>query len=157
MAAGTGANPVWANMPAACIAAATNEPSFTTGLASGAVGTGLGQLAAVGCYAVNGSAIVPPAEGTYGNMVPDSLRGPGRALADASVTKDWKVKERYTLQFRAEAFNILNRTQYLGQGTDPSNPAKFGLAQFTPDVRAGDPIQGRGGPRYFQFGLKLLF
>ena len=147
----------WANLPAACITAATSEPSFTTGLAAGATGTGLGQLAAVGCYAVGGSAIVPPAEGTYGTMVQDSLRGPGRALVDASVTKDWKLKERYTVQFRAEAFNIFNQTQYLGQGTDPSNPAKFGLAQFTPDVRAGDPIQGRGGPRYFQFGLKLLF
>jgi len=155
--AGTGANPVWANMPAACIAAATNEPSFTTGLAAGASGTGLGQLAAVGCYLVGGSAIVPPAQGTYGNMVPDSLRGPGRGVADASVTKDWKFRERYTVQFRAEAFNILNSTFYLGQGTDPSNPKKFGLATITPDVRAGDPIQGRGGPRYFQFGLKLLF
>lgn len=149
--------PAAANLPGACITAATNEPSFTTGLPAGSTGTGLVQLAAIGCYMVNGSAIVPPAEGTYGNMVQDSLRGPGRTNVDASVTKDWKLKERYTVQFRAEAFNIFNQTQYLGQGTDPSNPAKFGLAQFTPDVRAGDPIQGRGGPRYFQFGLKLLF
>lgn len=154
----------WANLPPACIQGAKNEASGAGAVAGTPTnpsntqnGLPLYQLAAIGCYAVGGSAIVPPAQGTYGTMVQDSLRGPGKATVDASVTKDWKVKERYTLQFRAEAFNILNRTQYLGQGTDPSNPAKFGLAQFTPDVRAGDPIQGRGGPRYFQFGLKLLF
>lgn len=154
----------WANLPSACIQGARNEASGAGAVAGTPSnpsntqnGLPLYQLAAIGCYAVGGSAIVPPAEGTYGTMLPDSLRGPGRALVDASVTKDWKVKERYTVQFRAEGFNIFNRTQYLGQGTDPSNPAKFGLAQFTPDVRAGDPIQGKGGPRYFQFGLKLLF
>jgi carboxypeptidase family protein/TonB-dependent receptor-like protein len=154
--AGSSATP-WSNMPAACIQAAQSEASFAPGLTQGQPGTGLAQLAAVGCYMVNGSAIVPPAEGTYGTMLPDAIDGPGRSLVDASVTKLWKFKERYSVQFRAEAFNLFNRTQYLGQGTDPSNPSKFGLAQFTPDVRAGDPIQGRGGPRYFQFGLKLLF
>ena len=157
VAAGTGANPLWANMPAACIAAATAEPSFTTGLAAGAAGTGLGQLAAIGCYMVNGSAIVPPAQGTYGSMLPDAIKGPGLGLVDASITKDWKIKERLTTQFRAEVFNLFNRTQYLGAKVDLGSPSTFGLSTNTPDVTRGDPIQGRGGPREFQFGLKLLF
>ena len=154
--AGSAATP-WANMPAACIAGATAEPSFTTGLAAGAAGTGLAQLAAVGCYMVNGSAIVPPSQGTYGSMLPDSIKGPGLGLLDASVTKEWKIKERYTTQFRVEAFNLLNRTQYLGGSVNLGSPNTFGLATNTPDVTRGDPIQGRGGPRSIQFGLKILF
>jgi hypothetical protein len=149
-------------LPAACIAGATSEPSFpglTTANATANTQNGLplNQLATVGCYMVNGSAIVPPAQGTYGSMLPDAIKGPGLALLDASVTKDWKFKERYTAQFRAEAFNLLNRTQYLGAGVNLGSPNNLGLASNTPDVSRGDPVQGRGGPREFQFGLKLLF
>jgi hypothetical protein len=154
--AGSAAAP-WTNLPGACIQAAQNEPSFSSGLTQGQAGTGLAQLAAVGCYMVNGSAIVPPAQGTYGSMLPDAIKGPGLGLMDASITKEWKIKERFTTQFRAEVFNLLNRTQYLGAKVDLGSPSTFGLATNTPDVTRGDPIQGRGGPREFQFGLKLLF
>ncbi len=150
------------NLPAACIAAATTEPSFP-GLTAANVtlntanGLPLNQLAAIGCYMVNGSAIVPPAQGTYGTMLPDAIKGPGLGLVDASITKEWKFKERFTTQFRAEVFNLFNRTQYLGAKVDLGSPSTFGLSTNTPDVTRGDPIQGRGGPREFQFGLKLLF
>jgi hypothetical protein len=154
--AGSSTTP-WSNMPAACIQAAQNEPSFTTGLAANASGTGLAQLAAVGCYMVNGSAIVPPAQGTYGTMLPDAITGPGYSGLDASLSKDWKFKERYTAQFRLEAFNLFNRTIYTGASNNLGNPKSFGLATFTPDNAHGDPIQSRGGPRYLQLGLKLFF
>ena len=147
----------WSNMPAACIQAAQNEPSFTSGLIQGQAGTGLAQLAAIGCYVANGSVIVPPAQGTYGSMLPDSVRGPGFSGLDASLSKTWKIKERYSAQFRAEGFNLFNRTIYTGASTNLGSPKSFGLATFTPDNAHGDPIQSRGGARYVQLGLKLFF
>ena len=153
------ANAPWQNLPAACIAGATGEASFPGAAIGGNTQNGLPlyQLATIGCYTVNGSAIVPPAQGTYGRMLPNTLHGPGLGLMDASITKDWKITERLTTQFRAEVFNLLNRTQYLGAGVDLGSPNAFGLAKNTPDVTRGDPIQGRGGPRSFELGLKILF
>jgi carboxypeptidase family protein len=154
--AGSAATP-WSNLPAACIQAAQNESSFSSGLTQGQTGTGLAQLAAIGCYMVNGSAIVPPAQGTYGNMLPDAIAGPGFSGLDASLSKTWKIKERYSAQFRAEGFNLFNRTIYTGASNNLGNPKAFGLATSTPDNAHGDPIQSRGGARYVQLGLKLFF
>ena len=147
----------WSNLPAACISAAQAEPSFTTGLTQGVAGTGLAQLAAIGCYTANGAALVPPSQGLYGSMLPDAIKGPGTSGLDASISKNWKFKERYRAEFRVEAFNLLNRTQYSGASVNLGSPTTFGQANGTPDSSHGDPIQGRGGPRYMQLGLKLLF
>jgi len=105
----------------------------------------------------NGSAIVPPAQGTYGTMVPFSLHGPGEGLVNVSVTKGWKIKERYSAEFRFEVFNLFNRTQYSGAGVNLGSPSTFGIATSTPDVNTGAGIFGNGGPRDIQFGLKLGF
>jgi hypothetical protein len=37
------------------------------------------------------------------------------------------------------------------------NSAAFGSISETPDVTAGNPRLGEGGPRVGQFGLKLIF
>jgi hypothetical protein len=41
-------------------------------------------------------------------MSRNSLRGPGAWNIDAAVQKNFKVTERFGLQFRAEGFNVLN-------------------------------------------------
>ncbi len=43
-----------------------------------------------------------------GMMSRNSLRGPGAWNIDAAVQKNFKVTERFGLQFRAEGFNVLN-------------------------------------------------
>ena len=137
------------NLPQACQTAAANEPSGTN--------TGTAQLTAIGCYFVNGSAIVPPAQGTFGNMTRNELRGKPFGLWNASVTKEWKIKEKLTTQFRAEFFNVLNSTLYSGVGVNLGNPQSFGAATNTPDVNKSNPVVGSGGPREIQLGLKFLF
>jgi hypothetical protein len=72
------------------------------------------------CYrhrVASGSAIVPPAQGTYGTMLPGALRGPGEGLVNFAASKDMKFNERFRAQFGFEAFNLFNRTQYAGQDT----------------------------------------
>jgi len=141
--------------PQACVAAAAAEPSGPSGVANN---TGPLQLNNIGCYAVGGSAIVAPAQGTFGNMGRNELRAKGFAGWNASITKDWKLfNERLDAQFRAEAFNLLNQTQYAGIGANLGSPAAFGVATETPDVAKSNPVVGSGGPREIQLGLKLLF
>jgi len=87
---------------------------------------------------------------------------------DLSVTKATKFKERYTAQFRAEFFNVLNHPNisnpFGGPGgdntfTDPSGTGgtSFGFRPQTPDVTSSNPVLGSGGHRAMQLGLKIIF
>lgn len=123
------------------------------------------QLATFGCYVEGTGVLTPPLPGQYGTMGRNIFRGPGLYNWDFSVTKDWRLADRATLQFRAEFFNILNHPSFanpFGVGgqlanVDPSVPSSFGLASATPDVAAANPVLGTGGPRNIQFGLKVRF
>ncbi len=92
----------------------------------------------------NTAAFVTPPFGSFGNAGRNILDGPGSATVNASVVKNTQVLERLNVQFRAEAFNLFNRTN-------------FNL----PDIFVGSPTFGRvqsaQSPRHIQFGLKLLF
>jgi hypothetical protein len=104
------------------------------------------------------SVIVAPAQGTFGTMGRDLLRGKGFHEWDMSVSKNWRFRERLNAQFRAEFFNVLNHTNYTpggAAGSSPSAPASFGQSTATPD--SGNPVVGTGGPREIQLGLKLNF
>jgi hypothetical protein len=50
----------------------------------------------------------------YGNAAIDYgvLRGPGRNNLDLSLTRDFRIKERYTVSFLANLTNSLNHTQF---------------------------------------------
>jgi hypothetical protein len=87
------------------------------------------------------------------------FRGRPYYNVDFSVTKDWKFRERFGAQFRAEFFNLFNWTEYANPSTSNTSPtaggAKFGLINSTPN--SANPVLGSGGPRTIQFGLKLSF
>ena len=57
------------------------------------------------------------------------------------MSKNTKLGEHLTLQFRAEFFNILNHPNFAGinQNLEGSSP---GLAAFTPDLGALNPSSG---------------
>jgi hypothetical protein len=139
-----------ANMPALCQTTAAAEPT-----GEGGTTTGTQSLTSNGCYMMGSSVIVPPAQGTFGTMPRNELRKTGLREWDMSVLKDWKIRERLTTEFRAEFYNILNRTNYGAPGTNPDAPTTFGLATSAPNT--GSPVVGNGGPRQIQFGLKFIF
>jgi hypothetical protein len=126
------------------------------------------SLTDLGCYANGNSFLIPPAYGTLGTSGRDNFRGFPFYEWDLSVTKEFKIRERLTAQFRAEGFNILNRVNFSnvfgGPGgdntyTDPTAGAgaSFGFRPQTPDITSSNPTLGQGGPRAFQLGLKLIF
>jgi hypothetical protein len=119
------------------------------------------SLANSGCYVQNGAILTPPAFGTNGNSGRNNFYGPGFKNVDMSVSKTWSWKERYSAQFRAEFFNVLNHPTFGPvTGNPTSDPSKgitggFGYSQTSPD--SGNAVLGSGGPRHIQFGLKLAF
>jgi len=109
---------------------------------------------------MNGSMLLPPAIGTYGNAARGLFRGRGLKLLDVSLTKETKISERLSGQFRFEVFNVLNKTQYTpavnGNAASRSNPL-LGSARTTPDVQNSNPSVGSGAARTIQLGFKLQF
>lgn len=82
--------------------------------------------------------------GTTGRTLPD-VRGPGQHNLDFSLFKNFRVRERLTVQFRGEAFNAANSVQ-------------FGLPNLTTNSNQFGRITAQNNsPRQLQFGLKLLF
>lgn len=115
-------------------------------------------LTKFGCYDRNGSLLLPPAFGTFGNMARGIFRGIGLKLLDMSLTKDTKFSERFDGQFRFEVFNILNLTQYTPSVTGtPASTTSFGSARATPDVQISNPEVGSGAARSIQLGFRLMF
>ncbi len=95
-----------------------------------------------------------PCLGCLGNMGRNQFVGPNFWSADMTLSKGFKLTERFTLKFDAAAFNVFNRTNFLlattgGHGHNEIHDSIFGQA-------GGTTING-GGPRVMQFGLKLSF
>ncbi|MGB9464123.1 MAG: carboxypeptidase-like regulatory domain-containing protein [Candidatus Acidiferrum sp.] len=101
--------------------------------------------------------IAPPsASGFLGNVGRDTYIGPGLATWDFSVLKDTRIRERMSLQFRAELFNILDRANFntpnLIVFTPPTATNLAGLSGT-----AGAITSTATTSRQVQFGLKLLW
>jgi len=114
-----------------------------------------GQLAYYGCYAGNGWTITPPQPGDFGNMGRNVVRGPDFVNLDFSVSKTFALESRLNLELRGEFFNILNHPNFAGVDGDVSDTSSLGMAQYTPDVYASNPVVGSGGSRHIQVGAKL--
>lgn len=94
-------------------------------------------------------------QGTLGRNV---LRGFDASQVDLSLRREFTLRERVKLQFRADAFNLLNHPNFdrpVGTLTDPN----FGKSrQMLASGLAGlSPLYQIGGPRSLQLALKLLF
>jgi Carboxypeptidase regulatory-like domain/TonB dependent receptor-like, beta-barrel len=104
----------------------------------------------------NKAAFAQPMPGTFGNSARNVIIGPNLHTVDLSVNKLTRVAEHASVQFRAEIFNALNRANFSLPNVD-FNTTAFGAISETPDVTAGNPRLGEGGPRVVQFGVKVLF
>src|SRR5690242_14473518 len=53
-----------------------------------------------------------PVLGTLGTVGRNTIRGPGQRAVDLSLFKNFRVQERFEVQFRAEAFNLIASPYY---------------------------------------------
>ena len=133
-------------------------------------------LAGYGPLHANPGAFAAPQGLTFGNAGRNSLRNPGYYNFSMALYKNFAVKESMNFQFRAEAFNIFNHTEWgpIG-GAAGGSAAANGFSSSTnamgcyggPNNSAGDPsclgssnflYIGVAHPaRILQLGLKFMF
>ncbi len=108
---------------------------------------------------LNPAAFAVPAKGTWGNLGRFIARGPGNYEIDGSLTKTFKLSEKFGLNFRAAAFNLFNHPMYsnpgasLGAFSGGKPSASFG--KITDIINTG--ATGTGAPRRVEFMLRLEF
>jgi len=85
--------------------------------------------------------------GVVGNERRDQITGPGLQRVDLSVFKTFDLTERYRLEFRTEAFNVLNTAQFAFPTASLGNAAN-GVISSTANAY---------NPRIIQFAGKLHF
>ncbi|MGO9589683.1 MAG: carboxypeptidase regulatory-like domain-containing protein [Candidatus Acidiferrales bacterium] len=117
----------------------------------------------------NPNSFVAPQGLTFGNAGRNSMNNPSRLNFDTALIKDISFNESYSLEFRAEVFNIFNHTQF--RIYDPENTGNTGNNVITcyggTTYSAGDqsclatsaflhPVDAHR-PRTMQFGVKLFF
>jgi hypothetical protein len=92
----------------------------------------------------NTAAFAAPAAGYFGNAAPGDIYGPGLVDFDMAIYKDFHLNERHKIEFRAEAFNVFNHTNFNGIST------AFGSGTYGRVTSARDP-------RIFEFALRYQF
>jgi hypothetical protein len=100
------------------------------------------------------SAFTVPAQFTFGNSGRNILRGDHQWNVDASLFKRFSVTDSSRLEFRAEAFNLLNAVYFNAPNTPntPNNP------NTQIDTAAGGRVTSTSIPaRQIQFALKYIF
>ena len=94
----------------------------------------------------NTAAFAAPATGTDGNLGRNVLDAPGSRNVDLGIFRNFKIRERMTLQARGEMTNAFNFVNLSAPNGTLSSPA-FGTIRTTPT----------GSMRNVQLGLRLTF
>lgn len=89
-------------------------------------------------------AFAQPAALMFGNQGVDIVRGSGRSSVNASILRDFPIRERMKLQFRGEAFNLFNH-------------ANFGLPGQTFGNAGFGVVGTASAPRQLQLGMRCVF
>ena len=92
----------------------------------------------------------------FGNAGRDTLRGPGIFNLDASLFRNFKMKERIGLQVRMEMFGVTNTPQFGNPGATVSNMS----LNADGSVRAlggYTEITSATGERQIRFAAKFSF
>jgi hypothetical protein len=118
--------------------------------------SGLAASSVMYGLAKDGQALIQnPAPGQLGNLGLNTVTGPGLFDLDMDVLKETRIRERFTLQFRADAISITN-TAHFGPPTTDINSTTFGRITAVANGTAGTPAVYTGG-RVFVMNLRLSF
>ena len=112
---------------------------------------------------INASAFAPADPGTYGNLAYNSLKGPHTVQINMALSRTFAIRERHSVQIRAEAFNLPNHVNLatpgaggvggIGRSTAFNSPS---FTQITNDISGNNGLQA-GDYRVIQFALKWMF
>src|SRR5262249_6103944 len=91
-----------------------------------------------------------PCLGCVSNLGRNTFTGPNFYNVDMSLFKNFKITERFGLQFRTESFNLLNNVNFKLPGANFAGQNRINSTKF-------GGASGAFDARQLQFGLKLTF
>jgi hypothetical protein len=111
-----------------------------------------------GGWAVNPSAFQAPNGTESGDAPRNFVRDFGAFQVNTAVRREFPLSDEWKLQFRAEAFNVLNHPIF-GEIDPNLTDLQFGQATQTlnQSLATMSSLYQQGGSRSLQFALKLLF
>ena len=101
----------------------------------------------------NTANVALPAKGSIGNAAITEFRLPGTNNWDMTAFKNFKVKEKVTFQFRWEAYNVFNHTQFAGVNTAARFDSNTGAQTNT----LFGQVTSTRTPRVMQGSLRIQF
>ena len=111
----------------------------------------------------NASAFVVPVEQRQGTLERNALRGFSLSQWDVSMARAFFLSKTMNLQFRADAFNVLNHPNFADPSGNLSSGQLFGVSTamanspFNGITNGLIPLYRIGGPRSLQVSLKFNF
>ena len=115
--------------------------------------------AAAGGKMLNPAAFTVPSAIRQGSEGRNDIPGVGLTQVDLTLMRAFPITERIAIQFRTDAFNVLNHPNF----TNPSGAVQFGAAgleslrMLNQSLGGLNPLFQEGGPRSLQASLKLTF
>jgi hypothetical protein len=106
---------------------------------------------------LNAAAFTPNPIGGYGNVGRNAVRGPGGFFFDTSVSRVFKITERFNLEARGEAFNILNHTNFVGAISPAGTGTTYSTLTTALNNASFGKVNAAFDPRILQFALKMHF
>lgn len=116
---------------------------------------------------LNAAMVAPPQVGSVGlESGMNYMTGPGINNWDLSIQKEFSVKERLKFQFRVDAFNAFNHTQFSGYNTSVSyasltnwNPTNLYLKAdgTVNNINGFGTVNGARDPRILQTMIRIQF
>ena len=92
----------------------------------------------------------------FGSSGRNTLRGPGLVNLDASLFRNFRLSERFGMQFRAEAFNVTNTPAFNNPGANASSPTRSD-GTITNLNGYSSITSAQATERQIRFALKLSF
>ena len=113
---------------------------------------------------INKAAFTAPAGSVQGNLGRNALRGFGASQVDLTLRRQFRLRERLSLQARADFFNLFNHpnfgppTNYLTSPLFGQSTQMLGASLGSGGQNGGlNPLYQIGGPRSVQLALKVVF
>ena len=113
---------------------------------------------------INRAAFTIPAQIRQGTLGYNAIRGFGMSQLDLALVRQFHCGDRVKLEFRSEAFNILNHPNFgapnniLSSSLFGQSTQMLGRSLGTGGINGGlSPIYQIGGSRSIQLALKVLF
>ncbi|GAC1644778.1 MAG: carboxypeptidase regulatory-like domain-containing protein [Acidobacteriaceae bacterium] len=139
--------------------------SYTEGSRVRIIGNPYSGISKDPYHRLNPAAFAAPVVGDpgVGQEGQNPFTGPGINNTDLTLEKQFKIKERYNFQMRADAFNVFNHTQFRGINSGinfagPGNANFTNPASNTPSQYNGfGSVSGARDPRIVQLIGRITF